>query len=581
MEQSKFMYDYNDKYREKFNPELFNRSDDDIIEELKKIILSCQRNKFFTIRVESFKVIEDYKQINDILYDYVESSINKNKPKKKDNIYDFINLKDSDIKLLVVRYFIKIKDEQEFINVLIAVPRIVDKFYFRLSGNVYSAMYQIVDASTYNNTTSNSKKHSITLKTMFMPIRLYRNYTGDNNTNKHLLTTTKESVKCTYYMSNIFSKSLPTAKYLLAKFGLNGALHFMHMSGAIIITDKDPNNDTLYTFHKYEGIYVSSPKCVFDNDNVVQSFVYTIVAKSMSKSTKFEDLFNPTFWADSLGNHFNNGGVEKGLSILDSLECVYDITTKTSIHLPAEAKADIYCILKWMMGEFSNLKIKNNLDISTKRIRCAEYIASLYAMKLSTGIYRVSDQGKKANLVSIRKAIMTRPTELLGSISKCQLVNYRNMVNDTDSLTALKYTYKGIAGIGEKGNNSVPSIYRSVDLSHLGRVDPDSSSATDPGITGTLCPLGTLHDMSFSEFEEPNSWDVGFAKIMTDYKALVGLKEVLYFKKQLNMDTDNQSDQVEDSVEIVKKLIKPLYKAESNVVVNGIKLEEGGMIYYE
>ena len=42
--QYSFIREYNDKNRPQFNPELFNRSDDAIIEVLKKVILSIERS---------------------------------------------------------------------------------------------------------------------------------------------------------------------------------------------------------------------------------------------------------------------------------------------------------------------------------------------------------------------------------------------------------------------------------------------------------------------------------------------------------------------------------------------------------
>ena len=44
------------------------------------------------------------------------------------------------------------------------------EFYLRINGNMYSTMFQIVDGSTYNNLTSNSKYSSVTMKTMW-PVR--------------------------------------------------------------------------------------------------------------------------------------------------------------------------------------------------------------------------------------------------------------------------------------------------------------------------------------------------------------------------------------------------------------------------
>ena len=100
MKQKEFLAKISKEDRIKFNPVLFERSDQDIIEELKKVILSCQRqNKYFTIKVTGFKVVDNYAEINDILYKYYENaSRNKSKMKKRDNQYAYINLNESDIK---------------------------------------------------------------------------------------------------------------------------------------------------------------------------------------------------------------------------------------------------------------------------------------------------------------------------------------------------------------------------------------------------------------------------------------------------------------------------------------------------
>lgn len=552
LNQGDIMRQFNDRYREDFNKDFFIRSEDDIIEELKNVILSCQRDKFFTLKVDSFKVVEDYNEINKILFNYEEKYKGKGN-KRKDNQYEYIDLKDSDIKLLIVKYFIKIKDMSEYINVIIAVPRIVNKYYFRISGNIYSAMYQIVDASTYNNSTSSSKNHSVTLKTIFMPIKVYRAF-------YNLKTTKKETLQTESYISRIFNKSLPGMKYILAKFGFLGALNMLGI-GSIYVSDFDPDDVDCYTFNK-NNLYINVPKILFDNDAIVQSFVYTVY-KSILKDTTFENIYSETFWIESLGSEFGNSNIEKGISILDSFESVYDISTHDSIKLPEEDKCDMYHILRWMMREFSNLMIKDNLDVSIKKILYGKYIASLYAMKISKGIYRVSDIGKKATLDSIKKAINISPLYLLGQITKCKLVNYRNMVNDNDALTVLKFTYKGIAGIGESNNNSVPNIYRFVHISHLGRVDPDSSSASDPGMSGTLCPLGSLYDNSFSDYSEPNEWDAAFSETMNNYKLVTGKKELLIFRRDvLNEEVSKEDEEILDEcIDTMTELLKPVAKS--------------------
>ena len=192
MNQRELIHSYNDKYRPKFNSEFFKRSDEDLVNALKHVVYSCEREGAFTIKIQSFEVIDGYDDVNHVLWEYEESIINKGKApkngdapkktsgKKKDNQFAYINLKDSDLKVVKITYFIQINEKKDgivsdTITVYIAIPKIVDGFYFRLNGNIYSAMYQIVDASTYNNSTAkNAKKQSITFKTVFMPIREYR-----------------------------------------------------------------------------------------------------------------------------------------------------------------------------------------------------------------------------------------------------------------------------------------------------------------------------------------------------------------------------------------------------------------------
>lgn len=574
--QAHFIKQYNENYREKFNAELFRRDDNEIIEELKKVLLSSQRDQIFKIKILGFEIIENYAEIQSVMCKY-EEEMQLNKKKKKPNTYEYVNLKDSDVKILKVKYFISAKEKDQELDVMIIVPRIVDKYYFRISGNYYSAMYQIVDASTYNNSTSlNPKKPNITLKTIFSPIRVYKN-TGTIDT------LNESDVKINYYTIRIFNKSFNAFKYILAKFGLYETLRISGIT-CITVTDKPINNNDYYTLMKND-IYVNIPKFIYDNDLTAQT-LFLCIFSSILKDTKFNDIFTHNFWVESLGGEFtNNYSVMKGDSVLKSIESVYDISTKESIMLPEEQKCDVYRIILWMMREFNYLKNKDNLDISTKKVRYAEYIASLYAMKLSHGIYRLSDSANRVTVEQIKKSINIRPTYLLESITKCKLINYRNLVNDLDSLIAIKYTYKGISGIGEKNSRNVPNVIRYVHPSQQGRVDLDASPKSDPGMSGVLCPLVELHKGHFSEFQEPNYWDEEFNKVMDQYKSLVGLKELFVAKREILGDNSNNEQEtiIDESLATLKRLFVPIKEVTdtTELAVMSPSLEEGGMIYYE
>ena len=169
---------------------------------------------------------------------------------------------------------------------------------------------------------------------------------------------------------------------------------------------------------------------------------------------------------------------------------------------------------------------------------------------------------------------------LINSISKCQLVNYKDCVNDLDALTALKYTYKGVSGIGEKAN-AISNAYRSVHPSHLGRVDIDSSSNSDPGISGTICPLATLYDGHFSEYTEPSSWELDLARVVDKYNTLVGKKEICTIVGDITGKQKN-NEHLNESIEVAKKLVDySLFTYSQEEFIDGFDIFGDGLMYYE
>ena len=403
-----------------------------------------------------------------------------------------------------------VSNPSRILEVLIELPRYVNKYYFRLQGNYYNTTYQIVDGSTYNNaTTSNSKNDIVTLKTLFMSVRIYRMFKDLQDIN------TKEKIRTMYYGSLIFKNMVNVMYYHLAKYGLYATFELFHIYG-INISTQPTNDPNWYCFKKY-NLYISAEKSIFDNEPIIQSMVVTLV-DGILKDTTYEALFTYEYWLLLLGITYKHPTVDKGLFVLDSLESIYDLNTKDSIHLPEESKKDIYIILKWMICHFAELRAKDNVDVSIKRVRIAEYIAHTYAMKLTRGIHRISDLGKKVKLKQIVAAIYTQPQFIISKIIlQSNLISYVEMVNDNDATLALSWTYKGISGLGEDGGKVMP-IYRHVDTSHLGILDLDTSSNSDPGMSGMLCPMAEINNNSFTDYEEPNNWDETFLSRKKQYE---------------------------------------------------------------
>ena len=75
-----------------------------------------------------------------------------------------------------------------------------------------STLFQIVDGSTYNNSTSMSKSPSVIMKLIFMAVRVFRTFVN-------LPLPDKSEVKATYYTAFSFNKTVGAMKYVLAGYG--------------------------------------------------------------------------------------------------------------------------------------------------------------------------------------------------------------------------------------------------------------------------------------------------------------------------------------------------------------------------
>ena len=552
--QSAFIRQDNDKYSLPFNDKWFTRNDDEIITELKKVILSCERSKYFILKVQNFFVIDDYPTIMKMLYE--QEKIKSDSKDKDFNRYDYIALKDSDIRLLVVDYFIKVKypkkenQGEKILRVLIMVPRFVDKYYSKIFGNYYCPKCQIVDGSTYNNSTSNAKCQNVTFKSLFMATRIYK-YVANFDFINHPV-----PIKGVYFNTNIFSKPVPVMKYILARYGLLGAMQAMGVT-ELYIHGENPKNDNWYTLKKH-NIFISMPKYLFERDNVAQSLMYTIYLSITSKEFTADSLWTNAFWLRSLGESYSNKNPEKGLSVLESLESIYDIPTKEALRLPEQYKRNIYDVLIWIIREFSALMQKSNLDIGTKRVRLAEYIAALYAMKLSKGMFSFSEEGENIQIQQIEKRVFTFPDYLLKAISRDRIMASKNNVNDLDSFGALKWTFKGVSGLGDNKDSAIPFGYKQVHPSQLGRIDVDSSSPNDPGMGGMLCPMSPVYDNYFSDFSEPNTWRDDVRDMIMEYQKMLNLKQVFVRQRQIGIAPDMAAEElIDETIQITEQKIIP------------------------
>lgn len=527
------------------NKEFFKRSDEKILYYLKLIYRSIQRtmgvNSYFTIQVRNFEVVDDYNQIREILSRYQEVLINKSTKLKGaiDNRYNYIDLKTTDLKLLIVTFYIEAYDGKELIESLIAIPRVVNKFYFKINNHYLYTMHQLVDASTYNNqTSSNARSPLVVMKNIFPPISIFRNIISYEDI-------TGKPVSMISYEVDIFRKSVPACEYLFAHMSLNKGLAFLGLDGVFLFTSKLPdsiNTDLYYIFNmkKDKSLFIIVPRLLFDSSYIVQHVTYTLCLETSKKFMTLSNMFSQDTWLEALGRHFSISTFrEKAISVLTSLESMYDLITQENTRLDYEDKKDVYCILRWLINEYSALTLKDNLDVSIKRIRVEEYIAGLIAPKISKNIYALSDMGEKVNLDHIKRRINIPYDFLINEISKQSIIVYNDMINDCDSFIPLKISRNGPSSISEKnGNAALPMVYRLLHISSLGIMDDSASGNSAPGISGIVSPLGKLYNpggyfVPESKFSEPNTWRKVLFQQLEEVRQKLGKQEIVEFKTKI------------------------------------------------
>lgn len=579
-DQAEWIYQFGQKTREEFNPALFQRSNEKMVAMVSSVIKSCERDRYFTLIVQSIRPIYDYNEILETLRLHEENRHSK-KNAKFDNQYNYIQLNDSDIILLEVKYYIRkngmermlVKDpitgKEESKDVMypdttltdyIALPRYVDHYYYHLAGNNYMTVNQIVDGSTYNNSTTNNSKHDyVTEKTLFGPIKIFRMEKELVSVVQKGTNLEEEKVNAILYTCLSFGVHCDAMYYILAKYGLYSTLQFFNVPFISILDYPIYGDKRYYCFNKYD-CYIVIPKIIFNENPVAQSLVATIY-DGIRKETKASDVFKWDYWLSILGAAFKNSNPDKGLFVLSSLESLYDNVTKEEMHLPDYLKQDVYMLLRWMIVEFGPLRAKDNVDVSTKRFRNEEIIAHVVAKKLSSGIHRVSDLGKKVKLKQIVSAVYISPMYVINNIiGMSNLISYDDLVNDNDGAQALKFSYKGISGLGEDGV-AIQDVYRYVDTSHLGILDLDTSSASDPGMSGIICPMTKTYGTFFSDFEEPHEYDgennTNIEKYYKRIKANVPVKfeQGAPFDRNILVDTmTSRSEELDNKVCPVKDL---------------------------
>ena len=202
-----------------------------------------------------------------------------------------------------------------------------------------------------------------------------------------------------YYNVFVFRNAVPVILFYL-KDGFVSAMDFLGVSGAINLVEKVPveENDNLYFEISRNRCYLEVNKTLFHKHVYLQSIVGGILHVSTVRNT-IESFEKPEVWIKKLSSTNN---LEKGYDILNFFGRLLDETTKKNVKIHQYHRQDIYTLLRWMTQEFTTLRLKDNLSLDNKRLRCNEVISSLLTLEFSKRLNRIISLGEKATIDNYR-----------------------------------------------------------------------------------------------------------------------------------------------------------------------------------
>jgi len=496
----KFIKNYVNKNEERFNYPLINREyDDDLVD----YIVDC---------CKSLEVLEYIKFIG---YEYVtnESEINtseyidarsRTKPKKNDAT-KYMYIQDSRYAELRLKFKLECGGESKVITKKLLIPIPDNNLYYTIKGNKYFLLYQVVDAASY------TTKSSIVLKSM-MPVNLkMKQYTAKS--------TYGESFTAPIYTIAVFRKDMDVLIFYLAKMGIQQTLEYYSVDKIMRFTESVENPEDFIYFSVSSKLFLEIDKVFFNKYTYVKSVAFMLLTLMTNRMT-MENLYNKDFWIEeigALGTVNKNNQYDKGLNTMIFFDRIIDDTTKRILKLHPIHKKDIYSILRWLIQNFSELRKKDSMDLSNKRLRCNEYIASLLTKTFSEKLNRIIAMGNKATLRNVEEIFKFQGDLILSQLHRSGLLRYDDNVNDLDVFGKLKVTFKGPNSLGNSNDNSISTRFRGLHPSYLGKLDINVCGTSDPGTSAILTPFCKTDGLYFDGINEPEEFKYNFDKDVDNY----------------------------------------------------------------
>jgi hypothetical protein len=505
--------------------------------------------------VDAWKSLEVVDAIRIVGHEYTEKEsqidINKyilkrEKKKKKKERFPYKFIADDRCGLLTIHAEITLDEKDRSGNKIrhiypikkdMLIPLQDDDGYYFIHGKRYYLIYQMVEKSTY---TSNA---SVTLKSL-MPIAVKRgiidhvsidNFDEDDAINDS--TVDMNDIRgihyqLPYYNVYVFKKEIPVILFYL-KDGFDSAMDFLGVNGAIRLLEKLPNNPSFSNiyFQISNRCFLEVNRFLFNKYPFVQSIVGGLIFVSTNRCT-VASFSDPKIWIKKISGTNN---YDKGCDILNFFRRLLDETTRKNVKIHEYHRQDIYTLLRWMCQEFTTLRLKDNMSLDNKRLRCNELISALLTFEFSKRLNRIISLGEKATIENYRDLFKFPGDILIQKMHTSGILRFDESVNDMTFFSKFKFTNKGPNSLGGKNSNNIGIKYRGIHPSFLGNLDILVCGNSDPGTSGLLSPYGKIKGLYFDDSDEKDNFMYEFQK---DLEQISKAMNITYIK----LDYDSEQD---------------------------------------
>lgn len=518
-------------YEKYFNMDFLTSAEDYQLEDL--VVMAMKDTEVINnITIESYEINDNYEDI-----DYRWHDVNINFKRK-----DPYAIAVPNYKYMIESYYSKItftiKIETNLncrvIKKSILVPKMTDDGYYIINNKKAKSIWQLVEASVY------TQRGKITLKSR-MPIIMYKTISKDMvDTEGNLY-----SFKPYSYAMDASSKKKGVAKtakrtnnkfinpfvIFSAKMGLRQAIKFMYMDSIIEIVQTMDADKNEYAYFPLNDLYIRVAKVTLENELICSLVGMLYLLQSTEFPITWDTIDDRDYWISRIGvvgSKRDNKGLSefrnKGCTTLMMIERLLDKLSEKNLRLPEGFKGNVYEILRWMIVDFDELKLKDNIDVNNKRVRKAEYIikASL-GRKINDNINKIITHrsDSRQNTIDALLEVFNFPDNIILNSMRVinDLIKSEDITNDFTIIEDLAYSSKGPEALGDDSSKNVMVKLRDVHPSFMGRIDCEVVSQSDIGMTGSFVPyVKTYRGMYFDPNNEP---DNRLYETLLEYKDLI------------------------------------------------------------